>query len=190
MSSETVKDAPGAQKSEEQSEKQPERARDYLELLGIDPRLLGMFAALTIIWLSFHFLTDGAFLSARNLWNLAVQTSVVAIIATGMVLVIITREIDLSVGSLLGFLGMVMAVLQTEILPEAAWTWLVALALGVVLGGGRRRVSGLLERVPRRSLLYRDLSRAAHLARRRLARDARAHRRAPKRKLSSFGRRR
>ncbi len=124
-------DAPTAQQEDAQ---QPEGVQGYLELLGIDPRLLGMFGALALIWLGFHLFTDGAFLSARNLWNLAVQTSVVATIATGMVLVIITREIDLSVGSLLGFLGMVMAVLQTN-LPESNWAWLLALALGIGLGG-------------------------------------------------------
>ena len=58
------------------------------------------------------------FLTPRNLWNLSVQTVAVAIMATGMVLVIVSRNIDLSVGSLLGFLGMIMGALQTEILPQ------------------------------------------------------------------------
>ena len=48
---------------------------------------------------------DGIFLKPRNLYNLAVQTSVVGIMATGMVLVIVARHIDLSVGSALGFTG-------------------------------------------------------------------------------------
>ena len=86
--------------------------------LEFDTRLLGMVGALILIWIGFDVMTDGNFLTARNLWNLSVQTSVVAIVATGMVLVIVTRNIDLSVGSVLGFLGMVMAVVQVEILPR------------------------------------------------------------------------
>ena len=84
--------------------------------LEVDTRLLGMVGALIVIWIGFNILTGGTFLSARNLWNLAVQTSVVGIIATGMVLVIVMRQIDLSVGSVLGFTGMVMAVLAGRVL--------------------------------------------------------------------------
>ena len=62
-------------------------------------------------------LGEGVFLTPRNLWNLSVQTSTVAVMATGMVLVIVSRNIDLSVGSLIGFLAMVMGKLQIEILP-------------------------------------------------------------------------
>ena len=79
------------------------------------------------------------FLSPRNLWNLAVQTSVVAIISTGMVLVIVSRNIDLSVGSLEAFLGMLGGYLQTVILPlDGPYTWwitiLTLLAFGFVSG--------------------------------------------------------
>ncbi len=63
-------------------------------------------------------MSGGVFLTPRNLWNLSVQTSTVAIMATGMVLVIVSRNIDLSVGSLLGFLAMIMGAMQTEILPQ------------------------------------------------------------------------
>jgi D-xylose transport system permease protein len=84
-------------------------------------------------------LSGGLFLTPRNLWNLSLQSSPVAIMATGVVLIIVTRNIDLSVGSLLGFVGMVMAVVQAEILPKL-WgfdnpaTWLVALSAGLALG--------------------------------------------------------
>ena len=63
-------------------------------------------------------MSGGVFLTPRNLWNLSVQTSTVAIMATGMVLVIVSRNIDLSVGSLLGFLAMIMGAMQTDILPQ------------------------------------------------------------------------
>ena len=108
----------------------------FIKKLEVDTRLLGMVGALILIWLGFNILTGGTFLSARNLWNLAVQTSVVGIIATGMVLVIVMRQIDLSVGSVLGFTGMVMAVLQAEtFLADAPLSWLLTLLLGLLLGG-------------------------------------------------------
>lgn len=110
-------------------------ARDLKSALEVDLRLLAMIVAVAVIWVGFNLLTDGIFLTARNLWNLAVQTSVVGIMTTGMVLVIVTRNIDLSVGSVLGFAGMVMAVLQAQILPiGTGWNWAASLGLGLGLG--------------------------------------------------------
>ena len=80
----------------------------------IDIRLFGMVVALAVIWIGFHLLSGGDFLTARNLWNLSVQSASIAIMATGMVLIIVSRNIDLSVGSLLGFLGYTMALVQTD----------------------------------------------------------------------------
>jgi len=126
--------------------------RDWRTLLTsteIDTRFAGMVAALAVIWLGFHFLSDGAFLTSRNLWNLSVQSASIAIMATGMVLIIVSRNIDLSVGSLLGFLGYVMAVMQARWIPETfglgfdqPYTWLVTLAVGVVLGAAIGAVQG------------------------------------------------
>ena len=65
-------------------------------------------------------MSGGTFLTARNLWNLSVQTSSVAIMATGMVLVIVSRNIDLSVGSMLAMVGMVMALVQVEWIPHCS----------------------------------------------------------------------
>jgi D-xylose transport system permease protein len=115
------------------------RARSFLTSLGIDTRLLGMVGALAVIWLGFHVASGGNFLTERNLWNLSVQTSSVAIMATGMVLVIVSRNIDLSVGSIVGFVGIAMALIQAEILPqflglEAPLTWVITLAIGLVMG--------------------------------------------------------
>jgi D-xylose transport system permease protein len=113
--------------------------RTRLRAAEIDTRLVGMVVALAIIWISFHAMSGGTFLTPRNLWNLSVQTASVAIMATGMVLVIVSRNIDLSVGSMLAVLGMAMALVQTEILPpiigfDHPATWLIALAVGLVLG--------------------------------------------------------
>jgi D-xylose transport system permease protein len=109
------------------------------EVLGGNKRLWTMVLVLIVVCLFFNLVTGGVFLSPRNLWNLAVQTSVVAIISTGMVLVIVSRNIDLSVGSLEAFLGMFGGYLQTVILPlDGPYTWwitiLTLLAFGFVSG--------------------------------------------------------
>lgn len=106
---------------------------------GLDTRLLAMAGALVLIALVFNTLSGGAFLSPRNLWNLAVQSSMVGILATGMVLVIVTRNIDLSVGSVLGAIGMGAAVVQVQILPPDVWwntplTLLAAVMFGIIIG--------------------------------------------------------
>jgi D-xylose transport system permease protein len=110
-----------------------------LRAAEIDTRLVGMLVALALIWVSFHIMSGGTFLTPRNLWILSVQTASVAIMATGMVLVIVSRNIDLSVGSLVGVLGMAMALIQAEILPgwigfDHPLTWVIALAAGIALG--------------------------------------------------------
>ncbi len=115
------------------------RLRSMARAFEIDTRLLGMVGALAIIWVGFHFWTGGTFLTPRNLWNLSVQTATVAIMATGMVLIIVSRNIDLSVGSVLGAVGMAMAMLQREILPDWIgydhWAmWIIALVAGLLLG--------------------------------------------------------
>ncbi|PXA83005.1 sugar ABC transporter permease [Caulobacter sp. D4A] len=111
----------------------------FFRATEIDTRMLGMIGALLIIWVGFHILTGGLFLTPRNLWNLSVQTASVAVMATGMVLVIVTRNIDLSVGSILGFTGMIMGVLQSRLLPEMLGfdhpaIWIIALAGGLIVG--------------------------------------------------------
>lgn len=90
---------------------------------GIDVRLLGMIIVMAAIWVALHVLTGGLFLTPRNLFNLSLQVSVVGILTCGMVLVIVARHIDLSVGSQIGFIGVCGAVLQNSVLPiEAAST--------------------------------------------------------------------
>lgn len=96
----------------------PERKRGLFETLEIDTRLLGMIGAFVLICLAFTWYTDGRFLSARNIFNLTIQTVSVAIMATGMVFVIVMRHIDLSVGALLALCSAVMGLLQVRILPQ------------------------------------------------------------------------
>lgn len=118
-------------------------AQGVVRTLGVDTRMLAMIGALAAIWIVFDLITGGLFLTPRNLWNLAVQTASVATMATGMVLVIVSRNIDLSVGSLLGLIGMTIAVLQTRVFPfDAAWGWMAALLAGVVLAGSIGALQG------------------------------------------------
>ena len=84
----------------------------------VDVRLFGMLAALVVILVGFHILSGGRLISPANMVTLAVQASGTAIMATGMVLIIVSRNIDLSVGSQVGVIAMVYAVLMTDFLPN------------------------------------------------------------------------
>lgn len=112
--------------------------RNLFETLGIDTRLLGMIAAFALICAAFWIYTDGRFLSARNIFNLTIQTVSVAIMATGMVFVIVTRNIDLSVGSLLAVCSAVMGLMQVWIMPQV-----MSVALGSPLIAPLAMIAGL-----------------------------------------------
>jgi D-xylose transport system permease protein len=83
-------------------------------LSGQALRAYVMIAVLGVIWVFFHWLTPGnTFLTARNLSNLMTQMSVTGILAVGMLMVIVSGNIDLSVGSVLGFAGGIAAYVLT-----------------------------------------------------------------------------
>ena len=127
-----------------QSQAQPPARTSFRGLLSateIDFRLFGMLVALGAILLTFNILTGGKFFQPTNMVTLAVQAAGVAIIATGMVLVIVSRNIDLSVGSLVGIIAMTYALLMTDWLPNVLglgvdfpFRWVIALAIGIGLG--------------------------------------------------------
>jgi D-xylose transport system permease protein len=96
----------------------PARKRGFFESLELDMRLLGMIGAFVVLCLVFNFVTEGRFLTPRNIFNLTIQTVSVAIMATGMVFIIVMRHIDLSVGSLLATCSAVMAMTQTVVMPQ------------------------------------------------------------------------
>lgn len=102
----------------DQSETQSQPKRNFLQSLEVDLRLLGMIGAFLTVCIIFNVLTDGRFLTPRNIFNLTIQTVSVAIMATGMVFVIVTRHIDLSVGALLATCTAVMGMTQTTWLPQ------------------------------------------------------------------------
>lgn len=101
-----------------------------LKRLFTQYKILALLVAVALIWTFFHWMTEGGFTSARNVSNLMRQMSITGILACGMVFVIIAGEIDLSIGSLLGLLGGMAAVLDvTHGMP-------LPLSIAVVLGAG------------------------------------------------------
>ena len=92
-------------------------------------RTLALVLTIPAIWLLFHFLSDGAVLSAGNMVNLFKYLTVVGILATGMTFVMAAGHIDLSVGSGLGLLGAVNAWL----IYHGHWPLPLAIAAGFAL---------------------------------------------------------
>lgn len=101
-------------------------------------RAYTMLAILIIVWLFFHWQTDGLFLTPRNLSNLMLQTSVTGILAVGMLMVIAAGQIDLSVGSVLGLAGGIVALALAEwnygVVGSILLTIIICMAIGALHG--------------------------------------------------------
>ncbi|MFN0114857.1 MAG: sugar ABC transporter permease [Paracoccaceae bacterium] len=122
----------------------------FFRATEIDTRMLGMVAALILIWCIFDIasgilrgnfggLLGGSFLTPRNLWTLLVQTSSIAVMSTGMVLLIVMRQLDLSVGSMLSLVAVAAGVLQVFKLAPALGVghpaiWIAAVVFSIALG--------------------------------------------------------
>ncbi|RMN17300.1 hypothetical protein ALQ63_02597 [Serratia plymuthica] len=115
--------------AQEIAEKKP-----LLKLKSINFQVLVMLAAIAVIMLFFTFTTEGAYLSARNVSNLLRQTAITGILAVGMVFVIISAEIDLSVGSMMGLLGGAAAIFDVWLGWPLPLTIVVTLLAGLLLG--------------------------------------------------------
>ena len=94
-------------------------------------REYGMMISLLAIVIFFYFATDGVVLKPLNLTNIILQNSYIVIMALGMLMVIVTGHIDLSVGSVAGFIGAVAAMLMVQYDVH----FVVAAILCLVLGG-------------------------------------------------------
>ena len=92
--------------------------RGLIAQTEVDLRLFGMLVALGLILLTFHVISGYKLIRPENMTTMAVQACGIAIIATGMVLVIVSRNIDLSVGSLVGLISMSYALLMTDWFPR------------------------------------------------------------------------
>jgi D-xylose transport system permease protein len=102
--------------------------RDKLQISALDLRLLIMAGVLSAMAIGFHVVT-GQFLSPENLYNVAQQSAVVGIVAAAMGLVIVARQIDLSVGSVLATVGVAVAYLMYS----KGWHWVPASLFGLGL---------------------------------------------------------
>ena len=101
--------------------------KDFQNVLKQNIREYGMFIALFVIWAVFAVLTDGIFVSSRNISNLLNQAGYIAVLGVGMTLIIVIRHIDLSVGFLAGFLGAAAAIAMSF------WEWPVGIVIPAIL---------------------------------------------------------
>lgn len=123
--------------------------KKFFRATEIDPRMLGMIAAMFAIWAVIDIysgmlrpsdgLLGGTFLTPRNLWTLLNQTASIAIMSSGMVLLIVMRQLDLSVGSMLSTIAVAMGVMQVYYLGPSLgvghWSiWIIAILFGLFLG--------------------------------------------------------
>lgn len=99
------------------------------EYLGRNVRQYGIVGALIVIVLLFQVMTDGRLLYPNNIASLIQQNAYVMILAIGMVMVIVAGHIDLSVGSVVAFVGGLCAIMLTQ--WELPWILAVVLSLGV-----------------------------------------------------------
>lgn len=131
----------------------------FFRATEIDSRMLGMVAAVLVIWVGFDIysgilrpnegLFGGSFLTPRNLWTLSVQTASIAVMSTGMVLLIVMRQLDLSVGSMLSTIAVATGVLQ--VFHLGPWLgvgngaiWIIAVLFALVLGALIGAFNGVL----------------------------------------------
>lgn len=108
--------------------------KETSNLIKDNIRDYGMYIALVVIMITFNVMTNGTFMSSRNISNLLDASGYIAVLAVGMTLVIVIRHIDLSVGYVAGFLGAIAAIL---LMQQGLSVWLVIpiiLVLGIVIG--------------------------------------------------------
>ena len=97
----------------------------------------GILLALVAIMLFFQVTTNGVLFQPVNITNLVLQNSYIIVMALGMLLVIVAGHIDLSVGSVCGFVGAVAAVMMVSFKIHFIPTAIVCLALGGVIGAAQ-----------------------------------------------------
>jgi len=95
----------------------------------------GMLISLAAIMAFFEYMTDGTLMQPLNITNLLLQNSYIVIMALAMLLVIVAGHIDLSVGSVAGFIGGLAAVLMVDFHWHYVPATLVCLLAGALIGG-------------------------------------------------------
>lgn len=101
---------------------------------GINLKQYGMGIALIVIFLIFSFLSGGKNFTPMNINNLVMQNSYVVILAVGMLLCVITGNVDLSVGSVVAFVGAVSAILILDYNMPIPFVIILSLLLGLLIG--------------------------------------------------------
>ena len=104
------------------------------ELFKKNIRQYGMIVALVFISIFFQILTDGILLKPLNVTNLILQNSYILVLAIGMVLVIITGHIDLSVGSVAAFIGALSAIMMVDMKMNPVLAVVLSLLMGALVG--------------------------------------------------------
>ena len=105
-----------------------------MKMLRSNVRQYGMFIALILIMVLFQFLSDGNLLKPLNITNLILQNSYILILAIGMLLVIITGHIDLSVGSVAAFVGAAAAIMMVQYNMPFPLAMVLSLVIGALIG--------------------------------------------------------
>lgn len=150
-----------------------EEKTGLLATVANNARQYGIVGALLVIVVAFEVLTGGVLLKPNSFVSLIQQNAYVIILAIGMVMVIIATHIDLSVGSLVAFIGGVCALLM----ERAGVNWMLAIVIALVGRPDRRRLAGLLGRRHRHPGLHYhsgrhvDLPWSRHRDRRRIRAD-------------------
>lgn len=117
--------------------KQTTGTKSPLHFLKSHLREYGILFALVAIMVFFQIATDGILLKPVNLTNLVLQNSYIVIMALGMLLVIVSGHIDLSVGSVLGFIGALAAVMIVNYEIHYLITSIVCLGVGALIGAAQ-----------------------------------------------------
>ena len=110
---------------------------NLLRFLKAHVRDYALLISLLAIMIFFQFATDGTLFKPVNMTNLILQNSYIVIMALGMLLVIVAGHIDLSVGSVSGFIGAVAAVMMVNWKIDPFLAGLACLALGAIIGGAQ-----------------------------------------------------
>src|ERR1700756_1154158 len=124
-------------KAPEASAPAPAPARTYGGFLKNNIREYGMLLSLVAIMAFFQYMTDGTLLKPLNLTNLILQNSYIVIMALGMLLVIVAGHIDLSVGSVSGFIGALAAVLMVHYHVDFPLAVIACLIVGAAIGAAQ-----------------------------------------------------
>ena len=114
---------------------QSQTRSDILRFVKANIRDYALLLSLLVIMIFFQFTTNGTLFKPVNMTNLILQNSYIVIMALGMLLIIVAGHIDLSVGSVSGFVGAVAAVMMVPWKMDPFVTMLACLALGAVIGG-------------------------------------------------------